>query len=874
MTEHTWMMQDILKDLDQVIETEEQIKHMMQRTSNTSRPSTKSTENGAKYAQKAGIFCIFCAASDHKSLLCTKYASPEDRKKMFLDQDRCLNCGTPGHFTKACTKEGCRLCDGKKHHHTLCPIRMKSMNTTQARPEHYRKEPCTTPTQSEGNKRSAHSGLGRQQPKKPATVQAHAVDTEACTTRLNGSQGSDHSDNLTAVLSTVRNQGIPCGNEAEARIPASNISTNVTPPSDKTGRNDMAKSRARTRPYNLRPRTPKSDAQEVNTATVVSNARRLTPKWFLFHIMILSLIQVCSGCATSPGGLVCAKKGFYYITTAPQALDTCANGLKNTQNIHRCVHLVEIQTELFFKEKLFLQYIASDSCANFHVNNKSASLFQKNLGASIGLRILTIIWLALSIYLPMANSLCIIQARRKKLPHNVSEVEKQLHQAQTSLHKLKSAIPPLPEPNVLYEKIVELCTDHYNHTQAVTSIEEKVRRLRSSDKPSQQRITEISSINLEIDYISLQFRFCRSQLLTLFSLPPLLIAMDKMTKQHWETLMSQPQEVSHNKPLIVDMDSLEEITSDQIQVLNSLRSTLNDFRIQAQNDADNEHFAFEKEVRDKLDQIQKLTLGFQDAVMDRLRERPLVANQGAGEGIRRIREENDIIRDNEGFIEGVMEMDESEAEDVEQEPDDQDSDDEDMDHNAEHDDLLETEDSEEERDEQEPEERESDDEELDRNHIPDDIPQREDRRRSAIQIEQEIRSAEQAVRNFEEILQQYEHEPLCPPRRFGQGHITKGYERFMKCAFCEAIGIHYSDSCTALRDPYTRRELIRSTGRCRMCLERVCARGATCRKYLTACYYCRERGHHSSLCDFPDQSDYIRSRLENAREGRIRSLIS
>ncbi|KAK6025470.1 hypothetical protein OSTOST_08630 [Ostertagia ostertagi] len=412
-----------------------------------------------------------------------------------------------------------------------------------------------------------------------------------------------------------------------------------------TGKNEMAKSRARTRPYNLRPRTPKSDAQEVNTATVVSNARRLTPKWFLFHIMILSLIQVCSGCATPPGGLVCAKKGFYYITTAPQALDTCANGLKNTQNIHRCVHLVEIQTELFFKEKLFLQYIASDSCANFHVNNKSASLFQKNLGASIGLRILTIIWLALSIYLPMANSLCIIQARRKKLPHNVNEVEnlkQQLHQTQRSLHQLKRAIPPLPEPGVLYDKIVVLCTDHYTHTQAVTSIEEKVRRLRSSDKSSQQRISEISSLNLEIDYLYLQFRFCRSQLLTFFSLPPLLIAMDKMTKQYWETLMSQPQEVSHNKALIMDMDSLEDITSDQLQMLSSLRSSLNDLRIEAQNDTEKEQLTFEKEVRDRLDQIQKLALGLQDAVMNPLREKAVAANQEAGEGIRRIREENDV----------------------------------------------------------------------------------------------------------------------------------------------------------------------------------------------------------------------------------------
>ncbi|VDO14527.1 unnamed protein product [Haemonchus placei] len=166
-TERTWIMQDLLKDLDQVIETEEQIRYMMRRTNNSNHTGIKGggAENGTKHAQKGNTFCIFCASSDHKSLLCTKYASPEDRKRVFLDQGRCLNCGTPGHFTKACTKEGCRLCDGKKHHHTLCPAKMKSSYMPQMRPEYRKKEFNTIPTVTDAQKRNSHSGTGRPQSK-------------------------------------------------------------------------------------------------------------------------------------------------------------------------------------------------------------------------------------------------------------------------------------------------------------------------------------------------------------------------------------------------------------------------------------------------------------------------------------------------------------------------------------------------------------------------------------------------------------------------------------------------------------------------------------------------------------------------------------
>ncbi|VDO28800.1 unnamed protein product [Haemonchus placei] len=43
-------------------------------------------------------------------------------------------------------------------------------------------------------------------------------------------------------------------------------------------------------------------------------------------------------------------------------------------------------------------------------------------------------------------------------------------------------------------------------------------------------------------------------------------------------------------------------------------------------------------------------------------------------------------------------------------------------------------------------------------------------------------------------------------------------------------------------------------------------------KNLTTCFYCRRRGHHSALCEFPDYCATIRLRKANAHEARRRSF--
>lgn len=140
------------------------------------------------------------------------------------------------------------------------------------------------------------------------------------------------------------------------------------------------------------------------------------------------------------------------------------------------------------------------------------------------------------------------------------------------------------------------------------------------------------------------------------------------------------------------------------------------------------------------------------------------------------------------------------------------------------------------------------------------------------QIEANIRNVQQALSNSEGIIRGLEEQYVCPPRNFDHDRIDRSQDGYMKCAFCEAVGTHYSDSCTNIRDANSRRQAITDANKCILFLEYVCSRDRTCKKYNTLCFHCRQLGHHSALCELHERIDIIRARLENARQGRKECL--
>ncbi|KIH61553.1 hypothetical protein ANCDUO_08175 [Ancylostoma duodenale] len=371
--------------------------------------------------------------------------------------------------------------------------------------------------------------------------------------------------------------------------------------------------------------------------------------------------------------------------------------------------------------------------------------------------------------------------------NTASKLKGQLRETQEELRQLQRAILPLPEPQQLYEKIVSQCFGNYACTAAVTRFEDRVRRLRFADIDYHERYHALELLDHEVDHLRSQILFCRSQLRTLFSLPPLLIAMKKISKECWKTLIRQTPEVAEDKPLLMDPETIEAVITDHLQTLGELRSMLKDIRAEVDNE------------KDKADGPSK---------ENAMQREP--AERCEQEEVRR-EDENDIIQENTNFMEGVN--------DHINEPDNDDAQNEDNGRGLE--------------DHQE------------------DEPEYQGR---AEHIEAEVRSLDDGMTDLRDIIRELENEPTCPARNFEHGQIDRPHERFMRCAFCGAEGSHYSDSCTVVPEATARREVVHDRRACEMCLEWYCARNTACPKYRTRCYYCREYGHHSSLCGFPERS--------------------
>ena len=150
---------------------------------------------------------------------------------------------------------------------------------------------------------------------------------------------------------------------------------------------------------------------------------------------------------------------------------------------------------------------------------------------------------------------------------------------------------------------------------------------------------------------------------------------------------------------------------------------------------------------------------------------------------------------------------------------------------------------------------------MDVEEVPIDIEERIGR----LQLEYD-RNA-QAIQDLNLLIEELENEQTCRPRSFYRGEV-KSIERNMRCAFCEAIGSHYSDSCWEVATARERRQLLADKKKCELCLEIICCGGKLCRKYGQPCFHCHRTEHYSALCSLPEESPIIMQRLQRARDAK------
>ncbi|KIH59879.1 zinc knuckle, partial [Ancylostoma duodenale] len=135
MNENSWKLSELLSDIDHLISTEEKIRDMLE-----SNPSTTTNNIIAKQKQNEVpnfptkfLPCLFCNMTNHKSVNCIKVPTTEERTILLKQQKRCLNCVREGHFSKDCPRLGCKQCQGKKHHYSICPQNAKPTGITRQR---------------------------------------------------------------------------------------------------------------------------------------------------------------------------------------------------------------------------------------------------------------------------------------------------------------------------------------------------------------------------------------------------------------------------------------------------------------------------------------------------------------------------------------------------------------------------------------------------------------------------------------------------------------------------------------------------------------------------------------------------------------------
>ncbi|KAL6726914.1 hypothetical protein Aduo_008842 [Ancylostoma duodenale] len=127
-----------------------------------------------------------------------------------------------------------------------------------------------------------------------------------------------------------------------------------------------------------------------------------------------------------------------------------------------------------------------------------------------------------------------------------------------------------------------------------------------------------------------------------------------------------------------------------------------------------------------------------------------------------------------------------------------------------------------------------------------------------------------------ELAEMERYFQVFPFRKLGDS--SRGVQGDIICAFCEAEGQHYSDSCAQVINGDQRLEIINIKGWCKYCLE-DCPVNRQCKFAKKQCWYCRQLegtvfeeliprdgGHHRALCNVPDAKSEARSWILEAKE--------
>ncbi|VDO33194.1 unnamed protein product [Haemonchus placei] len=150
-----------------------------------------------------------------------------------------------------------------------------------------------------------------------------------------------------------------------------------------------------------------------------------------------------------------------------------------------------------------------------------------------------------------------------------------MERLQNDYDAILRALPPLKGPEDLYARIIRARRQYWVSWRSVDNL--AIRTLRASRDPWQERYASCRVLVETVERIELELLLVRSQLVTLWALPNLLIATHRVEPEVWRMLISRPQLDDDRNPLLVHNQLMERAILDRLGILGDQAANLREY---------------------------------------------------------------------------------------------------------------------------------------------------------------------------------------------------------------------------------------------------------------------------------------------------------
>uniref|UniRef100_A0A7I4XWH3 DHC_N1 domain-containing protein n=1 Tax=Haemonchus contortus TaxID=6289 RepID=A0A7I4XWH3_HAECO len=150
------------------------------------------------------------------------------------------------------------------------------------------------------------------------------------------------------------------------------------------------------------------------------------------------------------------------------------------------------------------------------------------------------------------------------------------------------ALPKLPTPEALLEKIVDVCRDIMYQCDVLDKLHNEIPNFAQYNERWGELERDAHLLEQKTENCELRFLLLRQTLGTLYASPPILIATKKVSQAAWDSMLTAPQIYydaegrDHKLPL--EEDTMEVIIDDQLKDVNKLYMTIRSMRATALNE--------------------------------------------------------------------------------------------------------------------------------------------------------------------------------------------------------------------------------------------------------------------------------------------------